>query len=198
MSENNNYINKKYDDGDIIYITRKKAGVKLFDHFGIYSGNNNVIHFVNPENRWNLIRSMKEAKVREDNIDFFKKEGEVYSIKLINSSDKNKEDDSYNPVLIIRIAGIVKHIIMNDIVLNLADKFIFNQSILKYGLNIHDQKSTVLRAKFIMNSEHHEIFRKGKYNPINNNCEHFAMYCKTGILDSKQIGAITNFIRNCI
>ena len=35
-----------------------------------------------------------------------------------------------------------------------------------------------------------------KYNPITNNCEHFALWCKTGISSSEQVNAVGEVLMN--
>ena len=47
--------------------------------------------------------------------------------------------------------------------------------------------TVVLRAKSRLG--------ENKYDPLNNNCEHFALWCKTGISSSEQVGNIEKTVR---
>lgn len=176
-----NYINEKIDikpreirRGDIIAVDREWDGVKLYQHFAVYIGNYQVIHYDTVSNSEvaidHLFPSIHMATLDEFLggrekfyvLDFNQPDCEVWQFKAKKPS---MESDCYTD-----------SVNMND-----------------------SEKSKLYELNNIYNTEHHlyspeETINRAKsklgdrtYNVILNNCEHFAIWCKTGLHKSEQI-----------
>jgi hypothetical protein len=122
-------VKKTLEAGDIIGDPRNKAGYD-YEHYGVYIGDNKVIHYMTPNN------SGKAS------------DGEVCETTLDGHFDKDK---------------------------------IF---VLKFDKEkVFSPEETVKNAKSLLGEK--------KYDLISNNCEHFALWCKTGIRKSYQIDGLT-------
>ncbi|KAL3728026.1 hypothetical protein ACJRO7_032728 [Eucalyptus globulus] len=76
--------------------------------------------------------------------------------------------------------------------------YVYGRPLLEYWLTWRGTRTILLDTKSpkeVINKawELHEGDNFGKYDLLNNNCEHFATFCKTGIRASAQIGLISAF-----
>jgi predicted ATPase len=55
-----------------------------------------------------------------------------------------------------------------------------------FGFHLYSGKETVERARSRLGED--------KYNLVFNNCEHFAVWCKTGVSESSQISAVLSLL----
>lgn len=131
--------------GDVVFCKRV-----LYKHFGIYIGDDKVIHFADPQGDFNAER----AVVHEISLDRF-----VDGCSLYRMTFPTK----YSSDSIIR-----KLMMFDDYVL-------------------YSPEETVRRAKS-------KLGKRGVnddgYSLIMNNCEDFAIWCKTGVFESKQVNAL--------
>ncbi len=116
---------EKLEKGDILMLNRG-----LYKHFGIYIGENSVIHYTDKSGDWG-----KDICVQKTSLKEFAKDSEIVICKLPESFIRNNK--------------------------------------------VYSPDETVERA----------FSRLGEreYNLVTNNCEHFAIWCKTGISESKQV-----------
>lgn len=124
-------LHKRIYPGDILAVSRWG---NLYEHYGVYIGHGNVIHFAANEG------------------DF----GENAEIRQVTLATFEKDND-------YRIVAFPK------------------TSNLK-GYHLYSAKETVVRAKSCLG--------KAGYDLFGNNCEHFALWCKTGVKTSKQVNAV--------
>lgn len=138
----------------------------LYNHFGVFCDRNHIIHFssINSD-----IGSDNE--IIETDIETFKRD-DKWVYKLIFP---DKYDDP-TPVL---TTGLLPN---NNMNIKKYLRFLKNRD--KYHL--YSPEETVNRAKS-------KIGNKG-YNLFTNNCEHFAIWCKTDISESNQINKILESI----
>ena len=138
--------------GDIIYVERA-----FYKHFGIYSGNGNVIHYV---------KDSGEGIIKETSIKYF----------LGNENICHVFDFE---------ASLREH---NDFINKLDDKTLTgDMAMAAFALifesddsgTFYSPEETVKRAK--------SFIGKSYYNLIFSNCEHFAIWCKTGLKESMQV-----------
>lgn len=139
--------------GDIIYVDRGP-----YKHFGIYSGNNKVIHYVKENGKF------FEGIVSETSVSrFLNGDDTIYIFdferELLNTIDK--ADNIFSVIL--------------------AGYKMFNYK-------IYSAEETVQRARSCIGT--------GGYSLIFHNCEHFAVWCKTGLEDSSQVSEIVSAIAN--
>jgi NC domain. len=134
--------------GDILCVDRG-----LYLHFGIYIGNDRVIHY-SGENADFDFRNIKSSTIREDSLSRFIHNNSEYFV-FDCGSDENKE--------------------------------FFSDSMLM----VYTPEETVERAKSKLG--------ENQYNLPFNNCEHFAIWCKTGVHKSIQVDkVIKNLVKSPI
>ena len=115
-------LSEELQRGDIIFVNKG-----LYKHYGIYVGNNRVVHYSDKSSNFGL-----DIKVQEASLADF---ADGFEVKVCRLDPK------------------------------------------KYKLYSADE--TIKRA--------HSRLGEKNYNLIFNNCEHFAVWCKTGISDSAQV-----------
>ncbi len=142
--------------GDVIGVHRKPVkGINAYDHYGIYAGNLEVIHFSNGRDD----SFSGEVSVRKDSFYRFKGEDKVFAVDF----------DGFN-------------------------EYIENLPPLKIGQRVHDRirKYHFYSPEETLRNAEREIGKKGfkggkeGWRPWRN-CEHFALWCKTGVAESSQI-----------
>ena len=137
--------------GDVIGVHRIGG---IYDHYGIYTGNNEVIHFSNEGSDFGV-----DIRVRRATLSQFKNSADnVFVVDF-----EAYRDYVENPEL-FDFVGLFK----------LAFDDLFDNKITLYS-----PEETVKRAESKLG--------KGKYNLVFNNCEHFAVWCKTGKRESSQV-----------
>lgn len=169
---------RKLKAGDIIAVSRNLP----YQHFAVYIGRNRVIHFAAENGDLKGTPTIHEAPFKN-----FLRDSKEFEI--LEFSDKHEEPRHYigvNPDLNKCVAVITR------MPLPLLD--VKNE---KYHL--YSAEETVQRAKDVAEQCLHEgskfeTFINGhKYSLVFNNCEHFAIWCKTGIHESRQVNKVLRF-----
>lgn len=137
--------------GDVIFVERYNG---LYRHFGIYIGDDKVIHFAAPDGDFDK----KNACIHETSLDHFKDGSEIYVMTFSEKYESSSALGNLN-----------------------FEKFLY------YKLQTPEE--TVARAKSMLGRK--GLKDKG-YNIIFNNCEDFAIWCKTNIAESKQVSDYLN------
>ena len=146
------------DYGDVIYVQR--LGYK---HFGIYLGNNRVIHYAHDVNG---VLCVHETDIES----FLDGDTELFACNF---------PDTYGRPSPI----IISNCIASPTFYNLG-RWLNSNKKSKYRL--YSPEDTVKRAK--------ERLGETEYNLITNNCEHFALWCKTGVHESHQVNDLIEVI----
>ncbi len=188
-----NYINRFLQStnrvikrGDIIAVDQNIAGVKIYQHFGVYIGDYTVIHFNNNERG----RSTKDyiPYIHKATIDDFLSGREnLYVLEFDNLrkdswqfkgiiTDNNSNFTNKGLLSFFDINRLGKNI--KEVVLIKLIEDVYN-AINDSDYHIYSSEETVKRAE--------SKIGEGKYNLGLNNCEHFAIWCKTGLHKSEQI-----------
>ncbi|KAH6777681.1 hypothetical protein C2S52_006724 [Perilla frutescens var. hirtella] len=169
--------------GDHIYVWRLGF---IYSHHGIYIGKDKVVHLTQ---RWNLRTSSHSSSTSFRSTYLDNPNAVVVNRELEYGGKKTK-----NRVSQVRKKGQKKNQ-RTGVILSSLDSFIRNGSLYRYEYGVS-------RGAFIAklrggtcttaNSEPPEVVINnakyllrngfGKYDVIKNNCEDFALYCKTGIL----------------
>ncbi len=157
--------------GDIIGIRRKHipyVGIDiaaLYEHYAIYIGDDEVIHFCGRE------ENFETPSIRKDSLDYFLNndpDSNYFVVKFSPSDNRpmkiNTKTDMQGQMGlmdIVEINGTYKKLI--------KDK----------DFHIYSGDECVKRA--------YSRLCETSYNLIIKNCEHFAMWCKTGVAYSSQV-----------
>lgn len=165
----------------------------VYDHYGVYIGNDEVIHFTS------LTSDVSgDNKVMKTKMSHFLRESDSFWVMSFPDNEEFKNMvmkklikefaislAKRSPLLLAAavvpfvniFAGINTAIEMNSY----RDKIVDLIRSLNY--NFHSKEETVFRAKSRLGST--------EYNLVFNNCEHFAIWCKTDLSVSSQADRAT-------
>lgn len=180
-----NSSDEKYtpEYGDIIFVKKTYKNAP-FKHYGIYLGNNKVIHYHG--------ESFETSVIQEDSLDTFMTNSlskyyyilnlEQKSVKKVLFESSSAPDSYYNYICdSIFYVWENSNNFINGI--NYANE-IFSK------VKINTPHETVKRAKSRLGEQ--------KYSLVTNNCEHFAFWCKTGEAQSKQVQKLISCISDIL
>ena len=155
----------KIQFGDVICVERNGG---LYKHFGVYSGNKKVIHYVKEGN------DEFNGVIRETSFDrFLANDANCYVCLFDDNGNRNSTKAAYLP------QGLgVQSAIANPLIFMMLAKSLYDLIFSNKG-KLYSAQETVDRARSC-------IGKKG-YNLVLHNCEHFAVWCKTGIEKSEQV-----------
>lgn len=167
---NDNFILR----GDILGI-RRKGG--LYEHYAVYIGNNEVIHYAASGKDFGSEITVHKAPIDE----FLGNDKEFFVLDFKEKYDK--------PLKINVPQGVFnsKSLIGNDIGYSLIEIAALKM-IKEMKYHLYTPEETVKRAESRLGET--------KYKLAFNNCEHFAIWCKTGISESHQVNKILDAIIN--
>ncbi|GHU54323.1 hypothetical protein FACS189442_0390 [Spirochaetia bacterium] len=156
---------RRLKKGDVIY-TNRAGGV--YQHYGVYIGNEKVIHYASRSGDFG-----DDICVHETTLDDFLKGGECFAINFSENYDWGK----YRKNASLRVPGIIGPLIPNESLITAVSKIIRSSQ-----YHLYSAEETVERAR--------SKIGESEYNLVINNCEHFAVWCKTGLSESKQVEAV--------
>jgi len=155
--------------GDVIYVDRG-----LYKHFGIYSGNKQVIHYVKDSGEF------LKGKISETSLArFLDGDSTCY---ICNFDSRGKRISESRADLPIFSAAAPRISFFDGL---RVMKILYDFITAKKG-KLFSPKETVNRAR--------SCIGMGEYNLIFHNCEHFAVWCKTGIEKSEQIDEMIDML----
>jgi len=138
----------------------------LYDHYGIYTGNGGMIHYADQSGDFGT-----NIVVHRTTLQAFKEDSEYLFIIDFDKFIKKNQ---------IKIFDIITPFGIN--VSKLLIALLGNTS-----YHIYSPEETVQRAESRLGEKN--------YNIATNNCEHFAIWCKTGVSESTQIENFLQKIR---
>ena len=157
--------------GDVIFASRLG-----YNHYGIYSGNNKVIHYCKDENH------TCNGIIKETSLDYFLDGDKLHICKFNEYTIRKFIEENLlfdKPINLVLTPSLY--------VVSKAYKFISNESQeTRTAWRIFDPQETVKRARSSIGKE--------GYNLATHNCEHFAIWCKTGVCSSEQINKIMSLL----
>jgi hypothetical protein len=133
----------------------------LYQHYAVYIGNDKVIHYSGSQGDFNDDIYIREASFQE----FLGDSTEYFICQFSNRYKAPRKRCS--PALLPTPTGLLDDTI--DILKN-------------FQYHLFTPEETVARA--------YSRLGERKYDIINNNCEHFAIWCKTNISESGQVRAL--------
>jgi cell wall-associated NlpC family hydrolase len=156
--KNQKIIEKPFRAGDIIVTNRI-----LYRHYGIYAGNGRIIHYGARNGDFGEDVSVQECSLKD-----FSRGSRCFRINETQALDSEHPLES-----------------LGRYVMNLDEENLFGPllagigRLLRSPFTVYSPEETVKRA--------HSRFGERKYHLIFNNCEDFALWCKTGIAESSQV-----------
>lgn len=160
--------------GDVI-ATDRVDGVYL--HYALYVGDGKVIHYSADGSDFVGGPYIHEASFYE-----FLRDSKDYYI-LDFKDDYESRVERIRPVEYQGSSGMVPTSNALNIVLTLIE------SIKRMNYHLYSPEETVQRARSKIGER--------QYNLVFNNCEHFAVWCKTGLSESRQINDLIRLITKC-
>jgi len=151
--------------GDIIGIKRYGG---VYEHYAVYIGKNKVIHFAAESGDFGNA-TIHEAPIE----DFLDGQSTFFVLDFSKAGRRpEKHDKGYAPLKVLKygLGGALIKKAADKAVSKLPDKDIEK---------IYSPRETVARAKSKIGTS--------DYNLFGNNCEHFAIWCKTGAHKSYQV-----------
>ncbi len=145
------------EPGDVIGVTRTSA-LELYDHYAVYLGDGQVIHYAGDQNDFSRDIVIHKADISE----FLKTENNYFVLYF--------EGKRYAPKKIFRNSNLF-----------VKDEVYLNQLIYEGNseFELFSPSETIARAESRLGET--------AYNLVTNNCEHFALWCKTGLSTSFQV-----------
>ena len=164
--------------GDVIYVQRD-CGIFGYKHFGVYSGRRNVIHYTKeggePFN--GVIRETSLTK-------FLDGDSDCYVCSFDKRGRQRGSESALLPTGILGTAALARPSTpVFDFLFGMKDIYdlLFGEQ-----AKLFSAAETVTRARSRI-GEH-------GYNLLLNNCEHFAVWCKTGVEKSEQVEEIIRLV----
>lgn len=154
------------EPGDIMGVSRS-----LYDHYGVCVGKNSVIHYTKDKDNNN------QGIIRETTISEFMGESETYFILVFPDQYGEPEKSTFSfDSLSSTIGGNFSRGLLNT----LLKKF------KEFNYTLYSPTETIERAKSRLGET--------EYNLPFNNCEHFSIWCKTGVSESHQVNKMMRLL----
>ncbi len=138
----------------------------LYDHYGIYTGNGGMIHYADPSGDFG-----KNIVVHRTTLEKFKEGSEYVFVIDFDNYIKQKKNSIFD---IITKTGRIN-------VLKILEILFGDNS-----YHLYSPEETVARAESRLGERN--------YNIATNNCEHFAIWCKTGVSESTQVEELLSIL----
>ena len=160
----------------------------VYKHFGIYAGKNSsgediIIHFATPKGE--KMFYMSKAIVHETTMSYFSQGCSVHKYDFSHFTEYSWQDflsDVFKKKIAGAGAGALLGVLGGPIGVALGygiGKVLFDSDSDNEPIKLYSPQETVRRA--------YSRLKEKEYNPLFNNCEHIAIWCKTGISESTQI-----------
>ena len=163
--------------GDVIYVERD-CGIFGYKHFGVYSGNKKVIHYTKAGGDAfdGVINETSLAK-------FLDGDSDCYVCLFDNRGRRRGSENALLPAGIFGTAAFASRVSVFEFLIGAKEIYdlLFGEE-----PKLFSAKETVERARSRI-GEH-------GYNLLLNNCEHFAVWCKTGVEKSEQVDEIIRLV----
>lgn len=181
--------------GDVIGVHRKD-----YDHYGIYESDECVYEYatdggdLGSEQSKNCLKKLKygheNAYIRRNTLSGFIGESDGYFVldfaeqsnapKRIESSFENRKS----------LTSVISDTKSDTSTLSATIADALKELRKSTNYHIYSPEETVHRAKEMLGK------KRGEYNFVTNNCEHFALWCKTGVGESNQVSDTVLWLLN--
>lgn len=150
--------------GDIIGVKRMGG---IYEHYAVYIGNDEVIHYAGEDKDFNNNITIHKAPMKE----FLRNSEKFFVLDF---------PDKYGKPTKINSSAALEGEMLG----------LFGNFTKQNDYHLYSPTETVMRAK--------SRIGENKYNLATKNCEHFAIWCKTGISESHQVNRVLEFITTLI
>ncbi len=163
--------------GDVIGITRP-AG---YEHYAVYIGGGRVIHFAASDNY------LGAAAIREAPMsDFLEGQREFFVLDFSGMGRHPTKKAKGSQSVLTPLPAVGMKVLREAIDNALAEPYDVDIN------RIYTPEETVARAKSVIGAN--ELSFRRDYDLVFNNCEHFAVWCKTGVHKSYQVENILKLL----
>ena len=205
-----------YDDNEKKIKAKKTVGLKKGDvvavartgykHYGVYVGRNRIIHYTSDKSD---IMAMSDASIRRTSFSRFLRDAEYYFV-IVFPDEHNDElgwvrfsSTSTNTSTSTRASTGASSVssVFNAVPLKTA---LAAPPLTRHLLLIHSLTGSLLKTlkgmRYKLYSPEETVQRacsrlgEKKYRLPTNNCEHFAIWCKTGIRESHQVNRLLKLL----
>ena len=171
---------KSLEPGDIVAVSRDWPF--RYQHFAVYVGNERVIHFASPNGDFGEEITVHEAPFCE----FLRGAGSYF---ILEFGEKRGQVDYRigecgNGILCLPLGKQIGEMVRNA------------------QYHLYSPQETIERARMVAREYRtkdalERFFRGMGYNLLSNNCEHFALWCKTGVHESRQVEYVMKRMEIC-
>jgi Lecithin retinol acyltransferase len=161
------------EPGDVVADSRTG-----YTHYGVYVGNESVVHYVKPEN------GTFKGVVRKTSLRDFAPGKDAVTVILFGEKYEQKRAKASIPMPLEVAIGIVA--------MPIGYKTPWQQKREEEQAD-RSRKYRVCTPDEVVESAMKQLGKK-QYDLLFNNCEHFALFCKTGIHESTQVRRIFNLL----
>lgn len=158
--------------GDIVFVDRG-----LYRHFAVYIGDGKVIHYAPPGNTLKFCSD--EASIHEATLAEFLGDATQYGICEFSDqlAADTLEDELWD----------VFHVVLRAVTESKKKKKKRKSKQAEDVYHLYTPEETVARAKGRLGERNYDL--------VENNCEHFALWCKTGLSESRQVNRILDCVK---
>ncbi len=152
--------NAGLEKGDIVGVSRS-----FYDHYGVYVGEDSVIHYTGESS------DMADGRILKTSFSRFLRDADEYFILVF--------PDKYGEPSKVHFEANIASLLLPPVL----------EWFKKNDYKLYGNEETVKRA--------YSRLGENRYDLLSNNCEHFAIWCKTGLSESHQIKSLLNALAGC-
>lgn len=171
-------------NGDVIKVNRK-----FYYHYGVYvnKGKGKVIHYTGAEGPNDFKGKVRETSLKEFLNGACKVKVCLFPKELDNVDQLGRLPTTEVPIPCSQsVAPNLDSFERNSLKRLLRSLWEWSKKKRASGYHLYSGEETVRRARGELGKE--------EYNLVTNNCEHFAIWCKTGLKESSQINRLIDII----
>jgi len=150
----------------------------LYKHYGIYSGAGSIIHYASASGDFGFAMGVRKTGLKN----FLAGAREFFICEFPDSHGKPREKKKSADIFSALASGLAGGGLFGGNENPLAALYDIYELFKKINYKLYSPAETLLRAKSRLG--------ESSYNLVFNNCEHFVVWCKTGVSESHQVNQI--------
>lgn len=168
---------EKIEPGTVIGVDRG-----LYKHYAIYAGAGSIIHYASTTGDFGEAMRVRKTGVKN----FLAGAREFFVCEFPGSHGKPNEKKKNADLLSALTSGLTGGGLFGENENPLAALYEIYELFKKISYKLYSPAETLRRAKSRLG--------ENSYNLVFNNCEHFVVWCKTGVSESHQVNAVIRAI----